>query len=308
MNENGIWSEVLYQETVGVVFLFLLVIGVSLFLMSKKNPLWVAAWASLKSWFLVSPLLLFGAGLPDPWPLVLVTLMSIYGVKTFYRIVGLYHRSWFVWTTYLFVVSLALITYQGHENWYDRSPMIFLGVLSFIPLLRNSATQMIQYMALSLMGFIFLGWSLMHLGRILMWEQGIYLVIYIFLLSEFAEVVSLITNRTVGKIRLFSKISQRVSIEGLVLSLALTLTLAWGLRHLLPNRSEPFWILGGVCAALLGRFGDLIIGVIRRDLGIKDSGPFIIGRDDILARLDKYIFTAPAFYYGLQELARVYKS
>ena len=120
--------------------------------------------------------------------------------------------------------------------------------------------------------------------------------------------MSLITNRTVGKIRLFSKISQRVSIEGLVLSLALTLTLAWGLRHLLPNRSEPFWILGGVCAALLGRFGDLIIGVIRRDLGIKDSGPFIIGRDDILARLDKYIFTAPAFYYGLQELARVYKS
>ena len=38
--------------------------------------------------------------------------------------------------------------------------------------------------------------------------------------------------------------------------------------------------------------------MIRKDLGIKDSGNvFIIGKDDIIARVDKLIFVAPIIYY-----------
>jgi phosphatidate cytidylyltransferase len=69
------------------------------------------------------------------------------------------------------------------------------------------------------------------------------------------------------------------------------------MRHLLPDRSERFWVAAGLVAAIFGRMGDLIINVIRRDLGIKNTGIFIIGRDGVLTRVDKLIFVGPMFFY-----------
>ena len=53
----------------------------------------------------------------------------------------------------------------------------------------------------------------------------------------------------------------------------------------------------GIVAAVFGRMGDLIINVIRRDLCIKNTGIFIIGRDGMLTRVDKLIFVGPMYYY-----------
>ena len=92
-------------------------------------------------------------------------------------------------------------------------------------------------------------------------------------------------------------ISPRITLEGIVTSILVTLLLAWGMRHLLPDRGERFWIAAGLAAAFLGRFGDLFLSVIRRDLGIRDTGIFIIGRGDLLSRVDKLIFVGPIYYY-----------
>ena len=75
---------------------------------------------------------------------------------------------------------------------------------------------------------------------------------------------------------------------------------------MLPVRTEPYWIASAIIITFFGRCGDLILSVFRRDLGIKDSGVFIIGREDILARVDKFIFAAPIFYYTFQILEKIY--
>ena len=85
------------------------------------------------------------------------------------------------------------------------------------------------------------------------------------------------------------------------------LLLGWGMRHLLPDRSEMFWIMSALIAAIFGRFGDLILSVIRRDLGIKNTGVFIFGRDDILTRLEKLIFVGPMFFYTYLYIQQVLK-
>src|SRR5262249_4033997 len=97
--------------------------------------------------------------------------------------------------------------------------------------------------------------------------------------------------------KLFSKISNNKTVEGGLAAFAVTMLVAWGLRHLLPDRSEQFWIAAGLIAAIFGRMGDLIISVIRRDLGIKSTGIFIIGRDGMLTRVDKLIFVGPMYFY-----------
>jgi phosphatidate cytidylyltransferase len=92
----------------------------------------------------------------------------------------------------------------------------------------------------------------------------------------------------------------------MAVALMVTMLLAWGLRSLLPDRSEQFWIAAGLTAAVFGRMGDLLISVIRRDLGIKNTGILIIGRDGILTRVEKLIVIGPMYFYlyvYLQQIA-----
>ena len=163
---------------------------------------------------------------------------------------------------------------------------------------------MIQYMALTFLAFMFFGWAIMHFGLIYQMEKGIYIVMYLYILAEFNNGVQQFADSFLGKWKPLSKIAPRFTIEGFIISLVLTTVLAWGLHHLLPEPREIYWIMAAITTCTLGHLGVFIMAVIRRDLGIKDSrGPFIIGRDDILTRVDKLIFVGPAFYYTLLILA-----
>ncbi|MGE4131658.1 MAG: phosphatidate cytidylyltransferase [Bdellovibrionales bacterium] len=293
----GLWNSPRYCETAGLVIGSLVVLAILTFFLKRKGAPYTTAWASLKSWLFVAPLLFLAFALPRPWPLVFTTWMGVLTAKSFFQMVGMYHRSWFVWVTYLFIFSLGHMIDKNWIEFYNHTPMIFLGVITTIPLLRNSATHMIQYIALSLLAFIAWGWSYMHMGRLLMFENGELMVLYLYLLTEVSENTSWACSRLFGKIKPFNKISSRVSLEGMVVAICVTMLLAWGMRHLLPDRSEKFWIASGLVAAIFGRMGDLFINVIRRDLGIKNTDVFIIGRDGILSRVEKLIFVGPMYYY-----------
>ncbi len=297
MNVQGLWSNSLFQQTAGIIMGALILVAILLFLTRNKANASMAGWASVKSWIFITPVILIGLGSPWPGPMILVVAAGIFSAKTFFQMVGIYHRSWFIWMTYLFILILGYLATLKDLFLINLMPMIFLGAISLIPLMRNSATHMIQYLALSLLSFIFWGWSLMHMGLLILQERGVFLVLYLILLTEVSDNVALATSRTIGRIKPFDRISHRVTLEGTLIAVVATLALAWGMRHLLPDRSEKFWIAAGLVAAIVGRLGGLILSVIRRDLGIKNTGVFIIGRDDILSRTDKLIFVGPLYYY-----------
>lgn len=293
----GLWKNPVYTQTAGLVIGALILLSILMFFLRKRGAPYTSGWASLKSWLFVAPLLFACFALPKPWPLLFVTWVGVMSTKSFFQMVGMYHRSWFVWVTYIFIFAMGHFIYHGNTEFFNLMPMIYLGVICLIPLLRNSATQMIQYIALSLIAFIFWGWAYMHMGRLLEFEGGELMVIYLYLLTEVSENTSWACSKVFGRHRPFSKISSKVTIEGMICALVVTMLVAWGFRHLLPDRSERFWVAAGLVAAIFGRIGDLIVNVIRRDLGIKNTGIFIIGRDGMLTRVDKLIFVAPMYFY-----------
>jgi phosphatidate cytidylyltransferase len=71
---------------------------------------------------------------------------------------------------------------------------------------------------------------------------------------------------------------------------------------LLPDGSEKYWLVSGLIASLGGVVGDLVMSVVRRDLGVRIMGAFILGRGDFLHRMDRLIFVAPIYYYIMQFL------
>jgi phosphatidate cytidylyltransferase len=293
----GLWHNAKYVEATGTIMAGLVVLALITFFLRNRGAPYSSGWASLKSWLFVAPMVFLVLAIPNPWPIIFLSWMGVLASKSFFQMVGMYHRSWFVWCTYLFIFALGALIHYEELAYYNISPMIFLGVICLIPVLRNSASSMIQYTALSLMAFIFWGWAYMHIGRLLAFPEGPLITLYLYLLTEVSENVTWACSRLFGRFRPFDKISKKVTLEGMLVAFPVTMLLAWGCRHFMPDRAERYWIAAGLVATIFGRMGDLTINVIRRDLGIKNTGVFIIGREGFLSRVDKLIFVAPIFFY-----------
>lgn len=294
---NAAWDSPVYLQTAGIVLAFIFVSGAIVGLLRKKNYYFVISWASIKSWLFVAPILFVILGAPEPWPLISLTLLAIYGAKSFFQIMGMFHRSYFVIVCYIGIIALGYSVYYDRLDIYNILPMITLGFSCLIPLVRNNYKRMIQYISLTNLAFVFLGWSFMHLGLILKFENGIYQLMYLVILTEVCDNTNLAISRYIGKIKLFNRIDYRRSIESTFVSVLITIAVAGLMRHLLPDRSEIYWLTSGIIASLGGLFGDLVMTVIRRDAGIRIVGPFVLGRGDFLHRVDRLIFVAPLYYY-----------
>lgn len=291
------WHDPMYVQTFAIVMGVLLSLSVVYFFLRERNTHAQAGWASLVSWSIATPILFALIAAPWPWAMVGLGIVAIMGLKIFFQLTGMYHRSYFIWASYFGVAALCYLVYDGSRELYNAMPMIFFGAVCLIPIIRNSHKQMIQYLALTLMAFMFLGWSFLHVGWILKLDRGPFLAIYITILTEVFDNLSLGLSRFIGSHKMFPRITPRRNWEAFAVAAGLTILLAFSFRHLLPERSEQFWIASGLVAVFGGSLGDLVLSVIRRDLGIKDVGVFIIGRGDFLSVIDRLIFVAPIFYY-----------
>lgn len=294
------WHDPIYQRTVLIVLAVIFGSGAIVYFLREKNYYFVSAWASIKSWLVAAPLLFVLFGLPSPGPLIVLTVAAIYGAKAFFQILGMYHRSNFVLICYAGIIGLAYCTWVDRIDLYSDMPILVLAASAMVPLFRNSYQQMIQYISLTLLGFIFLGWSFMHLALLLKFPSGLYQILYLVTLTEFCDNTNLATSYYLRGPKLFSHIDHKRTYLSTTFSFLLTLALAWLMRSLLPLDAERYWLEAGLVASVGGLFGDLVMMVMRKDAGVKDVGPFIIGRGDFLQRMDRLIFVAPIYYYVMR--------
>ena len=297
LNHSLLFSDPIYRQTALTTLAIVFASGLIVYLFRTQNYYFKGAWASIKSWLFVAPIMFVVFSFPNPAPLIVLTLMSVYGAKAFFQIMGMYHRNYFVIICYLGIYGLGVASYYNWVSLYNQLPIIVLGVSCLVPLLRDNYKRMIQYISITLLAFIFLGWSFMHLGLILNLEKGLYQIMYLVVLTEFCDNTNLAISRYFRSFRLFKRIDPKRTLGSTVVSVILTLALAGFMRWLLPDQGDKYWYTSGLVASLGGLLGDLVMTVVRRDAGVKIVGPFIIGRGDFLTRIDRLIFVAPIYYY-----------
>ena len=122
------------------------------------------------------------------------------------------------------------------------------------------------------------------------------LTLFVFLWCN--DVGAYCTGCTIGKHKLFERISPKKTWEGSIGGAVFTMLAAFLLQHFLPDWYSfmPVWVWIGMAlvVVLFGTWGDLIESLMKREMGIKDSGKILPGHGGMLDRFDSALLAIPA--------------
>ncbi|NDV46453.1 phosphatidate cytidylyltransferase [Paludibacter sp. 221] len=105
-----------------------------------------------------------------------------------------------------------------------------------------------------------------------------------------------------GKHRLFERISPKKSWEGFIGGAVFALLSGYVFSLFIPQISLIQWLIFAEIVVVAGTFGDLMESLMKRSLGVKDSGNIIPGHGGILDRFDSMILAAPMVFIYIQVL------
>jgi len=248
------------------------------------------------------PLLVFCIWRGDIWFLTLFTLIGILGQFELYNLAKAKDISPNTVPGILLLVMLMLITAYGRLSYLPEIALLLLIIIMLSEMFRNKGSALLNT-AMTIMGIVYPGGFLASL---------IYLRIHtteffgdgnaaqIYVLSLFISVWACDTfayfaGITLGKHKLFERVSPKKSIEGAVAgltgSIAVFLALWWtGLLQF----SWIFLLLSGVIVGTVGQLGDLVESWLKRDARVKDASSILPGHGGILDRFDSLILISPA--------------
>jgi len=152
---------------------------------------------------------------------------------------------------------------------YIAGPLALMNYIAFTPSIGGA-----DYDYQLVMGFFFLLWAN---------DTGAYLV-----------------GMSIGKHRLFPRISPKKSWEGFFGGIATCMGIGALLSLLFNNLPIHVWIAIALFISISGVFGDLIESMYKRSLQVKDSGNIMPGHGGFLDRFDAVFFASPIVFVYLQ--------
>ena len=98
----------------------------------------------------------------------------------------------------------------------------------------------------------------------------------------------------IGKHRLFERISPKKSWEGSIGGGIFSIASSLGFAHFFPFMLGWQWVGLAIVVVIFGTWGDLTESLMKRQLGIKDSGNILPGHGGMLDRFDSALMAIPA--------------
>ena len=116
----------------------------------------------------------------------------------------------------------------------------------------------------------------------------------IFIFNWINDTGAYCTGMLLGKHPLFKRISPKKSWEGSIGGATFSIAGAFALAHFFPIMPTIAWVGMGLTVVVFGTWGDLPESLMKRHLGIKDSGNILPGRGGMLDSFDSAIMAIPA--------------
>ena len=110
-------------------------------------------------------------------------------------------------------------------------------------------------------------------------------------------------GKSFGKHKLAPSISPGKTWEGWAGGFLLTLAVGWALKFMLPELPLAYRLVAAGVVAVFAPLGDLAESMLKRSVGVKDSGHFLPGHGGLLDRFDAFLLVLPVLAL-LQLLAK----
>lgn len=162
-----------------------------------------------------------------------------------------------------------------------------------------------ERIAATLFGVIYLGFTLSFCVSLRALPNGLAWICIGLAVVWLGDTGAYLGGRAFGRHKLHERVSPKKTWEGAVSGLLISVGAAFAMRE--AYRQLDLWegpplrvadcIAVGVFAGLLGQVGDLAESLLKRAVGVKDSGTMFPGHGGMLDRIDALLFALPGVYF-----------
>lgn len=117
-----------------------------------------------------------------------------------------------------------------------------------------------------------------------------------FLLLWTNDTGAFLIGSVAGKHRLFERISPKKSWEGFFAGAVLTIIVSLLMPRWIGVTGRTGWIVIALIISIAGTTGDLVESMLKRSVGLKDSGSVMPGHGGFLDRFDSVVVSFPLVY------------
>ena len=258
-------------------------------------------------WGILFAVVLTGAILWGPYSFAaLFLILSVFALREFYTLCVEAGFSPQVYPGLIAGAAIFISSFFTAQHWISDKAFIYLiPVLYAFPVyeLFRKQKNPIANLALTAFGMIYVSipFSLLNFLAFKpnneVFHYHYELLISLFLFIWASDSGAYILGVRFGRHRLFERISPKKSWEGLLGGVVTALFAAWVLTQVFPQYSFRFLAMIAILVVISGTLGDLVESMIKRSIGVKDSGRFMPGHGGLLDRFDSILLASPVIYF-----------
>lgn len=265
----------------------------------KENRIVAHSWKAYCSWLVMTAVIFSVLSFGRIAFIAGMLLLSFFCIREFAMATGLYSDKWFMSVIY---ANVALAFFSVWAQWFSIfiiMPVFGIIMLFMVPIFRNETAGMLQKTGLSIMALTYMGWFPAHLAYFSNTPNMAAYVIFLALGVTINDMFAYITGSMFGRAKLIPNVSPNKTVAGTVGSGIFVLLYIFAVRDWLPGFTPVVYVLSFLIIWIGGTLGDLVISVIKRDVGVKDMGNFIPGHGGLLDRVDSLLLASPLFFHML---------